>query len=138
MIKNYVLDACALVAYISDEIGVDEVHKILESAKQGKCRVFMHAVNLLEVYYGIRREYGEYDAEKLLESVEEEQVTICYDMNRKMLSEAGKLKASYKLSLADSIGLAQAILLNASFVSSDHHELDIVDVSENINIFWFR
>jgi predicted nucleic acid-binding protein len=98
----------------------------------------MHAINLLEVYYGIRREYGDTEAKEMLAEVKNIRIFINYDISESIIHEAGRLKSEYKLSLADSIGLAQAILLNASFVSSDHHELDIVDISENINIHWFR
>ena len=135
MIENYVLDACALIAYLFEEEGAQTISDMLD--KQD-CDIYMHAVNLLEVYYGIRREYGESVAREILTQVKKMRVLINYDTSENIILEAGRLKSEYKLSLADAIGLAQATLLNASFVSSDHHELDIVDISENMNIFWFR
>ena len=138
MTENYVLDACALIAYLFEEEGAQSVSDMLAKASAYECDVYMHAINLLEVYYGIRREYGDVAAKEMLAKVKNLQIHINYDMPENIFLEAGRLKSEYKLSLADSIGLAQAVLLNASFVSSDHHELDIVDVSENINIHWFR
>ena len=35
-----------------------------------------------------------------------------------------KLKGSYKLSLADAVGLALTLKVGGEFITSDHHELD--------------
>jgi predicted nucleic acid-binding protein len=136
--KKYVLDACALIAYLSEEKGVEDVQGILDLAGEYNCEVFMHAINLLEVYYHIRRDYGLDAATEMLESIKDENIVVCYDTSENIIVEAGRLKSKYKISLADSIGLAQAFLFKASFVTSDHHELDIVDAKENIDITWFR
>jgi hypothetical protein len=42
------------------------------------------------------------------------------------------------MSLADSVGLAETIINNAYFVTADHHEIDIVEKNEKINIIWIR
>ena len=47
-------------------------------------------------------------------------------------------KSLYKISLADSIGLAEAIIVNGCFVTADHHELEIIQEIEKINILWIR
>jgi len=138
MKKSYVLDACALIACLSDEEGAGVVQNILDMARHGECKVFMHAVNLLEVYYGVRKEYGEIAAKEMFEGVMEESIAVCSDTSESIIFEAGRLKSQYKISLADSIGLAQAVLLNASFVTSDHHDMDVVDNVENIDFTWFR
>jgi len=138
MKKAYVLDACALIAYLAEENGADVVENILNLAEQAECRVFMHAVNLLEVYYGVRREYGETAAKEMLNNVKETSIAVCFDTSEDIIIEAGRLKSQHKISLADSIGLAQAVQLNASFVTSDHHELDAVDSTQNIDFTWFR
>ena len=138
MKKAYILDACALIAYLTEERGADIVGDMLDLAEQGERRVFMHAVNLLEVYYGVRREYGEAAAKEMLENVKDAPIEVCFDTSENVIVEAGRLKSQYKISLADSIGLAQAFLMNASFVTSDHHELDVIDNAEDINFTWFR
>jgi predicted nucleic acid-binding protein len=53
-------------------------------------------------------------------------------------AEAGRLKATYKISMADALLLAHGIENNATIITSDHHELDIVEQSENIDFLWFR
>ena len=52
--------------------------------------------------------------------------------------KAGNLKRRYKMSLADSIGLGETIIYNGTFVTADHHELDIVDKKEDISFTWIR
>jgi len=42
------------------------------------------------------------------------------------------------MSLADSIGLAEALISNGIFVTADHHDLDIVDKNEKIKFLWLR
>jgi len=46
------------------------------------------------------------------------------------------LKASYKCSLADAIGLATAVEFSGQFVTSDHHELEAVEANEPIRFLW--
>ena len=47
--ESYVLDACAMLALLSNEPGVDGVEGIYEKAASGKTVLIMDKVNLLEV-----------------------------------------------------------------------------------------
>jgi PIN domain nuclease of toxin-antitoxin system len=47
----YVLDACALLAVLSNEQGADIVENVYEKAVSGEAVLSMHRLNLLEVYY---------------------------------------------------------------------------------------
>jgi len=62
------------------------------------------------------------------------------EFNDKIFFEAGRLKASYKMSLADSIALATAIVLGGTLLTSDHHEFDAIEASEaeDIKFQWTR
>ena len=60
------------------------------------------------------------------------------EITKEIIMTAGKLKTRYKMSLADSIGLAQTVILQGSFVTADHHELDVVAKNEDINFTWIR
>ncbi|GHV79667.1 hypothetical protein AGMMS49944_14580 [Spirochaetia bacterium] len=53
-----------------------------------------------------------------------------------VLYEAGRFKTSYDMSLADSIGVATSGELGATFVTSDHTELEIVEQHEPISFLW--
>jgi hypothetical protein len=98
----------------------------------------MHKVNFLEVYYYICKRYSEKAALKLLEDIKISPIKMDAEITNDILIKAGRLKSLYKMSLADSIGLAETIINDGYFVTSDHHELEIVQKKEKINIIWFR
>lgn len=58
MSEHYVLDACALIAFLNDEAGADVVEELLRKSNRQEPNLFLHRLNLLEVYYGIYREVG--------------------------------------------------------------------------------
>ena len=138
MKKTHVFDACALIAYISNEKGADVVDNLLEKAVNDEITILMHKVNFLEVYYYILKKYNEKAAFELLENTEISPIKLNTEISNDILITAGRLKSLYKISLADSIGLAETIINNGYFVTADHHEIDIVEEKENLNIIWIR
>ena len=138
MKKIYIFDACALIALLSKEDGYENVEKILWESKDKNFKIIMHKVNLLEVYYHIYRIYDEISALNFLNEIKDSPIQLNTEVTDDIIINAGKLKKQYKLSLADSIGLAEAIINNGSFVTADHHELDVIEKNENINFTWIR
>jgi predicted nucleic acid-binding protein len=137
--KNlFVFDACSLIALLSNEDGADVVKDLLQKATIGEINVLMHKVNFLETYYYIYRRYNEQTALRLLKDIKIAPIRIDTEITDDIIIKAGRLKSLYKMSLADSIGLAVAIINDGYFVTADHHELEIVQERENINIFWIR
>jgi len=133
----YVLDACALIAFIKGEQGADVVWDVLYKNVTGNAVVLIHEINLLEVYYGFYRERGKDYANRKLEQCIEFFTTI-QGLTTAVFTEAGRLKASYKISIADAIVLAQASISNGAVLTADHHEMDIVEQNENIVFKWIR
>jgi predicted nucleic acid-binding protein len=138
MKDTYFLDACALIAFLSNEEGTDKIESILKNARKGECNLFMNKLNLLEIYYWVYREEGEEKAEEVLEKILKLPIKIIKTIRDKVFKEAGRLKATYKISLADSIVLAETLVKKARLVTSDHHEFDEVEGKEKINFHWFR
>ena len=136
--KQYVLDACALVAFFNDEEGADVVEKLLFDALNGQCHIIMNKYNLLEVYYGYFRANGEVFAENILSIVENSSIEIKDVLTDMLFKKAGKFKASYKMSLADAMALAQAFDEQAILVTTDHHELDVIDSDGLVEFIWVR
>jgi len=134
----FVFDACSLIALLSNEDGADAVKDLLQKAMDGEIEIIMHKVNLLEVYYYIYKRYNEQTALKLLKDIKVAPIKIDTEITDDIFIKAGRLKSLYKMSLADSIGLAETIINNGYFVTADHHELEIVQDNENINIIWIR
>ena len=138
METNYVLDACALIAFLYDESGAEVVQEILENAKTQGFYIYMNKVNLYEVYYNVHRAEGDEQAEIVYSTVQKLPINIVSDFSDDAFREAAKIKGKYKMSMADSIALGEAIVRNAIVVTADHHELDAVDEKESINFAWIR
>ncbi|MCL2512309.1 MAG: PIN domain-containing protein [Oscillospiraceae bacterium] len=136
--KTYVLDACALIAMLNEENGKEMVKNVLVDAMTGKAVVIMNKLNLLEVYYDIIRKCGKTSADDMVKTIKDSPIRIKSVITDDVFTEAGRLKASYKISIADSIALAETIVLNGSLLTSDHHEFDVIEKSENISIEWIR
>ena len=137
MNKIFVLDACALIALVKNEEGASVVSDVYKNADNGGVGLYMNRVNLLEVYYGFYRDKGKDYALDIMKQVEVSSVFIS-EFDRDILLEAGRLKATYKLSLADSVVIAQTILLKGSILTADHHEFDVIEGKESLIFNWIR
>jgi len=134
----YVLDACALIALLSKETGYRNVEKVIEKSNNKEAKIIMHTVNLLEVYYHVYKLYDEVSALNFLNEMKDSPIQLHAEVTNEIIINAGKLKRKYKLSLADAIGLAETMIYNGSFVTADHHELDVIEKNESINFTWVR
>jgi len=135
--KTLVLDACALVAILKDENGADIVADAYVKAEKGEVEIIMNRINLLEVYYGFYHDKGKKYADKIMDGVSRSIVSI-KEFDKDIFPIAGRLKASYRISLADSIALAQAIISQGELLTSDHHEFDDIERHEDIIFRWIR
>jgi predicted nucleic acid-binding protein len=138
MKKSYVLDACGLIAFLSDEEGSGKVESILKKAEKHEYVVYMHQINVFEVYYGIYREDGREKADEVYENILNLPVTIIEKLDATVFREAGRLKAVYKISLADSIALAESKIRKAPIVTCDHHEFDVIEKNKELKFYWIR
>jgi predicted nucleic acid-binding protein len=98
----------------------------------------MNKFNFLEVYYKIYKSYGKLEADELFDIMEQMPILIKDTLTNEVFKEAGRLKAKYKLSIADSIAVAETIISKGSLVTADHHEIEPIEIAEKINVTWFR
>ena len=138
MIDKYILDACALIALLNEESGAEVVEEILIAAQSGKVSVTINKLNLLEVYYDLYRKYGVDIADDLLDIPHELGILVQAELTEDVFKEAGRLKATYRISIADSVALAEASASGGALLTSDHHEFDLIEKSEKITIQWIR
>jgi predicted nucleic acid-binding protein len=131
---NYILDACALIAALKREQGWEKVYTLIIRADAGDIRLYMHIVTALEVYYSIWREQGPEAAQDMLDIVDTTAIQITADMSLPHFREAGRLKATYRMSLADTFVCAAASRLFATVVTADG-EMQPID---GIDFFFFR
>jgi len=136
--KRYVLDACALIALLQDEEGANVVSDALNLAYKGEAEIIMHKANLLEVYYDAYRYRGREQADLMVEEVKKQPIQINTEITSDIFREAGRLKATYKISFADTFALTQAKVFGGVLLTSDHHEFDAIEGKEGIDIGWIR
>ena len=134
----FILDACALLAVLAMEKGAENIRDLFQKTVDRQAILMMNKVNFLEVYYKIYRAYGKTEADNLLKTMEQMPITIKDTLTNEVFKEAGKLKSKYKLSLADSIAIAESIINKGSLVTADHHEIEPIEIVEKINVTWFR
>ena len=134
----YFLDACSVIAFFQKEPGFEKVRELLEKSDAGQCTLYMNKINTLEIYYGLYREDGPTVADRFLDEMKQLPVEIIDNIDDMLFLEAGRLKATYKISLADSIALAGAKIRDAYLVTSDHHEFDIIDRKKELKFYWIR
>lgn len=105
MSKKTVLDACIVVALLKKEEGANIVTDIFQRACQCFLSLYMNRVNLPEVYYKFFRESGERYALNILKNVEQSAVLIS-KIDKVLLLEAGRLKTTSKIFMADFVVVA--------------------------------
>ena len=138
MRKAYVLDACALIAFLNDEEGAHLVETLLCESTAQDVDLVMNRVNLLEIYYGVYRDDGIDEAKNVLAKIKNLPVTIIDTLTDEVFYEAGKLKAANRISLADAIAIAEANVPNVELVTCDHHEFDTLGKEDKMVAYWIR
>jgi PIN domain nuclease of toxin-antitoxin system len=127
------MDACALIAFLRDEQGAEAVTTILKRANEGTAEIRMNSINLLEIYYDIYRNVGKAKADEELEKIKKLPIEIQSNLSDEVFNEAGRFKASYRISLADSIVLAEAVVSEGELLTADHHEFDVIENNKKSN-----
>jgi ribonuclease VapC len=97
---NYLLDTSALFAYTDNEAGSGIVQNMLKHAEEGKYRVCISAMTIMELYYIAHQEIGEEEARQLVILVRSLPVEEL-PLSEELILPAADLKARYRISVAD-------------------------------------
>jgi len=111
---RYVLDTSALLTLIEDEPGAERVEHVLRSEI-----VLIPWMCSLEVVYITQQERGVAEAERRYALLKALPVTHLWELEEALLLMAARLKATYRLSLADTIIAACAIRERAILLHKD-------------------
>jgi PIN domain nuclease of toxin-antitoxin system len=132
----YVLDACAMIAYLGGEAGADVVENALLDASS---QCVAHSINLCELFYVTARKGGEAVAKSAVNDLRAAGVVERSDFDETFWQEAGSFKASQvKVSLADCCAIVLTNRVGGTLLTSDHHELDPVAAAGLCNITFIR
>jgi predicted nucleic acid-binding protein len=120
------------------EQGAGNIRNLFQKTVDHQALLLMNKFNFLEVYYKIYRAYGKASANDLATTMKQMPILLKDTLDDAVLKEAGRIKVSYKLSIADSIAVAETIINHGTLVTSDHHEIEPVEKHEKISVLWFR
>lgn len=115
--KSYVLDTSALLAFWSDEPGADDVERILRTAP-AKAVVHISFMTVMEARYLLLRRAGQ-QAVFEFEAMVRNLPVLRIDVTDEILNHAAGIKASTRLSVADSWIIATAIATNSVLIHKD-------------------
>jgi len=108
MSKRFVLDSYALIGYLENEPFSERMERLLKEASKGDCGLYLHAIQLGEVYYITLREQGQNSADLAYSRIKAFPLTFVDHIDEDLLMTAATLKANYPISYADSFAAALA------------------------------
>lgn len=131
----YVLDACAMIAYLRKEQGWDVVlHTLIDTGSMS----LAHAINLCEVFYDFHRKSDESAATAAIKDLYAVGVIERNDLDEAFWKDAGRLKAQGKISLADCCAITLTNRVGGTLLTSDHHELGRIATAGFCSITFIR
>ena len=131
----YVLDACAMIAYLRKEPGWDVV---LHALTGTGVLSLAHAINLCEVFYDFHRKSDESAANTAINDLYAVGVLERNDLDEAFWKDAGRLKAQGKISLADCCAITLTDRVGGTLLTSDHHEFDSIAAAGFCSITFIR
>lgn len=109
--NSFLLDTSALITYLANENNADQVSKVLPKSK-------IPFICLSELYYLIWNKRGKAEADKIYGTVKSWGLPVLYP-NERIILNAGRIKAVYKLGISDSYIAAFTMEESASLVTKD-------------------
>jgi len=134
-LNSMVLDSFALIGYLENEGFSVRIEKLLNQARKGKIRIYLHAIHLGEVYYITLREQGQDLADLAYARIKAFPLQYINIIDEKLLRTAARLKAAYPISYADSFAASLAIINHAALLTGDP-EFEKLEKKEEIAIEW--
>jgi len=116
--NRYLLDTSAFLALRDNELGAERVEALLLDAVNGKVVVHGCFMSLMEILYRVWKDEGEEAGRKAHAHCLSLPVKWIHE-TPELLESAGRLKAIYRISLADAWISASAILSNSTLVHKD-------------------
>lgn len=133
---TFVLDASAMIAFLRGELGADTVAEILLDSES---RCHAHALNLCEVFYDFERAASRQEALKAVSDLATLGVIEDASLTPAVWQAAGTLKARLRrVSLADCFAIELAERLEATVLTADHHEFDVLAAQPEYRIRFIR
>jgi len=134
-LNSFVFDSYALIGYLENESFSDQIEEILNQARDGDSRLYLHVIHLGEVYYITLRERGQNLADSAYSRIKAFPVKLIEYIDEKLLLMAATLKANYPISYADSFAAALAKINKCPLLTGDP-EFKVLEKHGIITIQW--
>jgi len=127
----FIFDSYALLKVFQKEKGFENIVRLLGNIKKTRGIKYINIINVGEIIYATKREFGDQKKIEVLASIERLNFTILQATNS-LVYQAAEYKAQYSISYADCFVLASAIENKSSIVTGDpefkkvEHLADIV------------
>jgi len=130
--KDFVFDSHALLKFFQKEPGHEKVVRLLKEIDKTGARKYIHVINLGELLYTTKREFGDQKKLEILANIERLDFTVLPALDHLVLG-AAEYKAQYSISYADCFTLVSAIENKAAIVTGDQ---EFKKVEHLVEIIW--
>jgi uncharacterized protein len=130
--RNYVLDASAVLDLLENGPGAERVEQILAEADKQENAVSMSVLNWGEVFYNVWQHHGEEAARSAIAELSRLPIEVV-PVDQEQALKVGEIKALHKLSFVDCVAGSLAELRNSTLVTADR---DFQKVGRRIRVLW--
>jgi predicted nucleic acid-binding protein len=128
----FIFDSFALLKLFQKEKGFEKIVRLLENIRKDETVKYLNVINLGEIIYSIKREFGDQKKIEVLAGIERLDFTLLPVPNA-LIFEAAELKAQYSIAYADCFTLASALENKAIIVTGDPEFRKVAHLAE---ILW--
>jgi len=128
----FIFDSHALLKLFQKEKGYEKIIRLLEEILKAGTKKYLNAINLGEIIYSTKREFGDQKKVEVLANIERLNFTIL-PVSNNLIFQAAEYKAQYGISYADCFALASAIEYKATIVTGDP---EFKKVEHLVEIVW--
>jgi ribonuclease VapC len=114
----FIFDSHALLKLFQKEKGYEKVVQLLEEIQKTGAAKYLNAINLGEIIYTTKKDFGDQKKLEVLASIERLNFRILPIPNE-LIFQAAEYKAEYSISYADCFALASAVEHKAVIVTGD-------------------
>lgn len=130
--RPFIFDSHALLKLFQKEKGYEKVLHLLEELRKTGATKYINAINLGEIIYSTKKEFGDQKKLEVLANIERLNFTIL-PISNNLVFQAAEYKAQYALSYADCFALASAVEHKATLVTGDP---EFKKVEHLVEIVW--
>jgi len=127
-----ILDSHALMIFLEKEPGFEKIESLFIDATQKDNNLLMATVNYGEVYYIVLRECGQEKLNEIEKIIDTLPIDVI-DVDKNIVKQAARFKASKKISYADCFAAALAKINNGEVITGDE---EFKVLKKEVKVLW--